>query len=62
MKHYTTLIKAGALMEDIMADLKRYVTERPKSSSTLRTLGDAYMKEGLLDKALESYNRAMELL
>ena len=62
MKNYGTLIKSGAKMGEIYEDLQQYLTTHPKDSDLLRTLGDAYMKDGDLDRALEIYNEAMNTL
>jgi hypothetical protein len=62
MKNYGTLIKSGAKMGEIYEDLQQYLTTHPKDSDVLRTLGDAYMKDGDLDRALEIYNEAMNTL
>lgn len=62
MEHYGRLIKAGARSDEVMVDLEQYVASGPSSASVTRTFGDAHMKNGDLGKALEIYNRAMELL
>ena len=62
MQTYGRLIKSGARSDEVMADLEQYVESGPANASVMRTFGDAYMKCGDLDKALEIYNRAMELL
>ena len=62
MKNYGTLIKSGAKMEEIYQDLQTYLETHPKDSEVLRTLGDAYMKDGDLERALEIYNEAMSIL
>ncbi|TFG70589.1 MAG: hypothetical protein E4H27_05815 [Anaerolineales bacterium] len=62
MKNYSVLIKSGAKMEEIYQDLQAYLEIHPKDSDVLRTLGDAYMKDGVLERALEIYNEAMSIL
>jgi tetratricopeptide (TPR) repeat protein len=62
MEHYEELVGSQDKMDDVLVDLERYYEARPSVPSLLRTLGDAYMKEGDLDKALAFYNRAMDLL
>ncbi len=62
MKNYGVLIKSGAKMEEIYQDLQAYLETNPKDSDVLRTLGDAYMKDGVLERALEIYNEAMSIL
>ncbi|MCU0519438.1 MAG: tetratricopeptide repeat protein [Anaerolineae bacterium] len=62
LDQYGRLIKSGAKSADVTQDLERYAEEKPDGPGVLRTLGDAYMKHGALDKALETYNRAMHQL
>ncbi|MCJ7549460.1 MAG: hypothetical protein MUQ30_07245, partial [Anaerolineae bacterium] len=62
MQAYGRLIKSGARSDEVMADLEQYVESGPSNASVMRTFGDAYMKFGDLDKALEIYNRAVDLL
>ncbi len=62
MDHYEALVQSRDKMDEVLTDLERYLETRPDSGSLLRTLGDAYMKEGDLDQALDFYNRAMDLL
>ncbi|MBN1487026.1 MAG: hypothetical protein JW981_05245, partial [Anaerolineae bacterium] len=62
LEHYGQLIRAGAEMEGVMDDLQHYIKVQPESPGLLRTLGDAYMKAGLLEKALKIYNQAMNTL
>ena len=58
---YTRVIRAGRLMESVIADLEEHVEHRP-DASTQRVLGDAYMKDGRLQPALDVYRRALETL
>ena len=62
MKNYGLMIKSGAKMDEIHHDLQEYLETHPKDSDVLRTLGDAYMKDGALERALEIYNEAMSTL
>lgn len=62
MEHYGRLIKSSAKTEDVVADLEAYADSDLVQSGVMRTLGDAYMKFGDLDKALDIYNRAMDML
>ncbi|MDF1514662.1 MAG: hypothetical protein P1S60_12715, partial [Anaerolineae bacterium] len=59
MKNYGALIRSGAKMEEVYDDLQLYLETHPKDSEVLKTLGDAYMKDGHLERALEIYNEAM---
>ena len=62
MDQYGRLIKSGAKSADVTQDLESYAEQKPDGPGVLRTLGDAYMKYGALEKALEIYNRAMHQL
>jgi tetratricopeptide (TPR) repeat protein len=59
LEHYRRLIKSAALLDEIIADLVGVATERPDDHVTLTLLGDAYMKDGRLQEALEVYQKAM---
>ena len=62
LENYALLIQADAEIPDVMADLRQAVEERSEDTMVLQALGDAYMAQGLVDQALEIYNRAMNLL
>jgi hypothetical protein len=62
MEHYARLIKSSAKTDEVISDLEQYIEARPLEPRLLRTLGDAYMKFGELNRALEIFNRAMDLL
>jgi hypothetical protein len=61
LETYTRVIRAGKLLDSVTADLEGYVGQWP-DASTQRVLGDAYMKDGRLRKALDIYRRALETL
>jgi tetratricopeptide (TPR) repeat protein len=61
VEHYVRLIRANELLDKVIEDLESYAERDPKDPRSLQTLGDAYMKEGELDKALAAYKRAMNL-
>ncbi len=62
LKHYSRLIRAEKMMEQVFADLTAYVEANPADARLLRTLGDAYMKSGDLNQAMTLYKQAMDLL
>ncbi|MBN1877438.1 MAG: hypothetical protein JXA33_24660, partial [Anaerolineae bacterium] len=62
MTHYTRLIEASELTDDVINDLNQYAAQVQPNIYLLRALGDVYMKEGMINKALETYNQAMHLL
>jgi tetratricopeptide (TPR) repeat protein len=59
LERYRRLIKSAALLDEVIADLVGVATERPDDHVTLTLLGDAYMKDGRLQEALEVYQKAM---
>jgi cytochrome c-type biogenesis protein CcmH/NrfG len=61
LETYTRVIRAGKLLDSVTADLEGYVRQW-RDASTQRVLGDAYMKDGRLQKALNIYRRALETL
>jgi len=61
LKTYTRVIRAGKLLASVIADLEEYVEQWP-DTSTQRALGDAYMKHGRLQEALDIYRRALDTL
>jgi tetratricopeptide (TPR) repeat protein len=58
---YTKLAAANVLTEDLLADLER-VIEIYQDADWFRLLGDVYMKNGRLPRALEMYRRALTQL
>jgi hypothetical protein len=58
---YGRLIRAGKSLETVTTELEEYVEQWP-DVATRRVLGDAYMKGGKLDRALELYREALETL
>jgi Tfp pilus assembly protein PilF len=59
---YGRLISSGRLIEMVIEDLERARQEAPDQSVVWHLLGDAYVKAGRLQKALESYQEALEKL
>jgi tetratricopeptide (TPR) repeat protein len=62
LDHYGRLINEGFELERMLGDLQRYAEEHPDDPNLLRTLGDVYMKQSLLDEAMNFYKEAMALL
>ncbi len=61
LEAYSRVIRSGKLLESVIPDLEKYLEQWP-DVSTQRVLGDAYMKEGRLQEALDIYRRALESL
>ena len=61
LEAYSRVIRSGKLLESTISDLEKYMEEQP-DASTQRVLGDAYMKGGQLQEALDTYRRALETL
>ncbi len=64
LKKYATLIKKSKRLEDVIADLEDLQYEVPNDVcvDVLQTLGDAYVKIDELQKALDTYSKAEDLL
>ena len=59
---YSDLLAAGENVQAVIANLETAVQEADTSPALLRLLGDAYRQDGQLQKALDIYRQALELL
>ncbi len=62
LQEYNQEIKAGNALPEIITDLEKAVQERPESFEIWQALGDAYLRSDQLQKALEAYTKAEDLL
>jgi hypothetical protein len=62
LDHYGKLIKKGKHLEETIRDLSESLYRYPVEVGIWQTLGDAYMRSNRLKEALESYNKAEELI
>ncbi len=62
MKNYQLLIETGSGLGLVIADLETAVKQNPRHAALRRLLGDAYMRNGQLQKALDTYRQALGLL
>ena len=60
--HYGKLIKRGKNLEEIIRDLNDSLYRYPVEVNIWQALGDAYMRANRLKEALDSYNKAEELI
>lgn len=59
---YQALVSAEALLSEVEADLRALVAQRPALPQARRVLGDALMRQGRLQDALDTYRAALEQL
>lgn len=59
---FADLIKESQLLEDIIPGLEQLVEKQPQDLEALQLLGDAYMRDDQLQKALDAYTKAEGLL
>ncbi|MFQ5409101.1 MAG: hypothetical protein ACE5FI_11865, partial [Anaerolineales bacterium] len=60
LKHYGKLLKSSDVLDTVIADLEQAASETFDAPvELLQTLGDAYMKGNQLQKALDTYRRAL---
>ena len=59
LAEYGELVAAGQELDDTTSDLERVVVSDLENTLAHRVLGDAYMKQNRLDKALEAYRQAL---
>jgi len=62
LKTYTKLIRKKRYLEVIVTDLEEALARYPVDVDVWQTLGDAYMRQGRLQDALEAYDKAESLL
>jgi hypothetical protein len=58
---YARLVRSGRLLESVIPDLESRA-QQWSDVGMQRMLGDAYMKDGRLDEALNTYRRALDTL
>ena len=61
LDQYEVLIESSRLLQDVSEDLNGMVKEKPAPRSQ-RLLGDAFMRQGKLQEALEAYRDALDQL
>ncbi len=62
MQKYLSLIESEELLEDVIHDLHEAISRSPKDFDTWQALGDANLRAGHIQEALNAYTRAEELL
>jgi hypothetical protein len=62
MKTYSSLIKKGRLLDEVVHDLREALYRFPVDIIVWQTLGDASMRANRLQDALDAYTKAEELL
>jgi tetratricopeptide (TPR) repeat protein len=62
LAEYTTLLNSDINLRLLIADLETAATNHSRQPLLRRLLGDAYMRNGQLQKALDTYRRALEQL
>ncbi|HEX3049609.1 MAG TPA: hypothetical protein VHP83_03060 [Aggregatilineaceae bacterium] len=62
LDHYEVLIEASQLLQDVSTDLKNLMQEQENNPRVRRLLGDTYMRQGMLQDALDAYRSALEQL
>src|SRR5207247_9589446 len=59
LEHYQGLIDGSQLLEETRADLRQLIEQNPGDPKLRRLLGDAHMRLGDLQAALDSYRSAL---
>jgi hypothetical protein len=62
LDQYETLIDTAQLLQDVSNDLGSLTEEHSEMARVRRLLGDAYMRRGMLQEALNAYRGALEQL
>jgi cytochrome c-type biogenesis protein CcmH/NrfG len=53
------LVATSQMVDDVIVELEEHAARRRASTPLLRVLGDAYMKNNRLQKALDTYRQAL---
>lgn len=57
---YGRLIKTGSCLSEVIADLENTLAAHPADPTVLQLLGDAYMADNQLQRALDTYRLALD--
>jgi tetratricopeptide (TPR) repeat protein len=61
LEAYSRVIRSGRHLDMVIQELEAYLRQWD-DASTRRVLGDAYMKDGRLQEALDLYRQALDTL
>ncbi len=59
---YETIVRANAQLDAVVTDLTTLVQRNAKNPAVYRVMGDALMRQGKLQDALDTYRKALNLL
>ena len=62
IEEYAELIKTNESLSYVIADLEKATQENPNTPELMQTLGDAYAKDGQLQRSLDVYRQALKKL
>ncbi|MGB1285207.1 MAG: hypothetical protein ACPG7F_01640 [Aggregatilineales bacterium] len=64
LQDYEAIVRANAALDDVVKDVKKLVDDKAhkKNPAVYRVLGDALMRTGELQDALDTYRKALNLL
>jgi hypothetical protein len=60
--HYEQLVQSPETAKELVGELEQAVRDHPKHSALQRVLGDAYVRTGQLQDALDAYRQALSKL
>jgi hypothetical protein len=62
LTHYQSLIDSEAALDHVIGDMQTIVQAQPTDPSARRLLGDAHLRKGNLQDALDTYRKALDQL
>jgi len=62
MSQYDKLIKSRQSLPIVISDLQEVVDRYPEKASLWHQLGDAYLRDNQISKAMDAYSKAEELI
>jgi len=62
VRYYDSLVSSGAYLDTIIEDMQQAIKSYPSNYMLFQVMGDAMMKDGRLQSALNAYREALEKL
>ena len=62
LMEYESIVRANASLNEVVADVSAIIKADKENAAAYRVLGDALMRQGKLQAALDTYRRALNLL
>ena len=62
LQYYESLVSSGVHLDQVIEDMQQTIRSYPANPMLYQVMGDAMMKDGRLQSALEAYRQALAKL